>query len=213
MAPVRLFELYSVPGDISSAEQLVQGRALVFSFQVSQQPSSNEQCHEPMHIGVLRDQGPVKPAGLVVLAVGVVVATLGAPHFIAHLNHGQAQREQGYRKQVLHLAISQLLHCRIVRWALDATVPASVVVRAVAVVLAVRLVVLLVVRDEIVERKAVVTSHKVHALLRLALLMTVNLRAAYKPVGKARHGTLLAAEEATHIIAELAVPLPPAIPD
>ena len=41
-APVRLFELYSVPGDIGFAEQLVQGLALVFSFQVSQQPSSNE---------------------------------------------------------------------------------------------------------------------------------------------------------------------------
>ena len=42
IAPVRLFELYSVPGDIGFAEQLVQGLALVFSFQVSQQPSSNE---------------------------------------------------------------------------------------------------------------------------------------------------------------------------
>ena len=37
-----------------------------------------------MHIRVLFDQRPVEPTGLVVLAIGVVVAALRAPHFVAH---------------------------------------------------------------------------------------------------------------------------------
>ena len=50
--------------------------------------------------------------------------------------------------------------------------------RAVAVVFAVGLVVLAVVGDQIVEREAVVAGHEVDALLGLALLVAVDLRAA-----------------------------------
>ena len=57
----------------------------------------------------------------------------------------------------------------------DAAVPAAVVVGAVAVVLAVGLVVLVVVGDQIVQREAVVAGHEVDALLGLALLVAVEL--------------------------------------
>ena len=87
IAPVWVVELDAVPGFLCRPQQLVQADALVLGFHVSQQPSGIEQGHEAMHIGVLRHQGPVEPARLVVLAVGVVVAALGAPHFVAHENH------------------------------------------------------------------------------------------------------------------------------
>ena len=57
----------------------------------------------------------------------------------------------------------------IVGGAFDAAIPASVVVGAVAVLLAVRLVVLLVVGDQIVQGEAVVTGDEVDALLGFAL--------------------------------------------
>src|SRR5215472_11302784 len=98
------------------------------------------------------DQRPIKPADLVVKAVTIVVAKLGAPHFVAHHNHGNSQREHSNCQKVLNLSISQLFYRAVIRGPFDAaTVPASVVVRAVAVVLAISLVVLLVIRDKVVE--------------------------------------------------------------
>src|SRR5215472_7493158 len=166
-----------------------------------------------MYIHMLLNQRPVKPAGLVVLAVGVVVTALGASHLVAHQNHRQTQREHRRGQKILHLPVSQPFHRKVVGWALDTAVPASVVVRAVVAILPVRLVVLLVVRDEVVEGEAIVAGHEVDALLRLAFLVTVNLGAAEQPVREAWHETLVAAEEAADIVAKSSVPLPPTVAD
>src|SRR5215467_11898859 len=122
-----------------------------------------------MYISVLRDQCPIKPTGLVVLAIGVVVATLCAPDLVTHRNHRQTQREHGHGQKVLYLPVSYCFYLGVVRWAFDPPVVAPVVVSAIMVGLAVQLIVLLVVRDKIVKRKAVVTCHEVHALISLAL--------------------------------------------
>src|SRR5439155_23272871 len=95
----------------------------------------------------------------------------------------------------------------------DAAVPAAVVVGTVAVVLAVRLVVLAVVGDEVVEREAVVAGHEVDALLGLALLVAVDFGTADDPVRHPAHGARFAAEEVAHVIAKAAVPLLPGVPD
>src|SRR5207245_11760498 len=105
------------------------------------------------------------------------------------------------REQVLHPSGWQLLDAGILRRPLHSTVPAPIVVRAVAVVLAVRLVVFGVVGHEIVEGETVVTRHEVDALLGLALLVGVERRAADQAVGKAVDRALLAAEKAARIIA------------
>src|SRR5579863_4702668 len=103
-----------------------------------------------MHICVLIDEGPIKPIGVVILAVGVIVAVLRSPYFISHENHGQTQRKHGDREEVFYLPIPQRLNRRIIRWALHATVPAAVIVAAIAVFFVVGLVVLLVVGDQVV---------------------------------------------------------------
>src|SRR5215475_8641572 len=118
-----------------------------------------------MYISVLRYQRPIKPTGLIVLAIGVVVATLCAPDLVTHRNHRQAQREHGHGQKVLYLPVAYLFYLPVIAWAFYAPVPASVVVDAVMVGLAVQLIVLLVVRDKIVKREAVVTCHEVHALI------------------------------------------------
>ena len=47
-----------------------------------------DQCpHEPVEVPVPIEEAPVEPAHIVVLAIGIVVATLGAAHFVAHLQH------------------------------------------------------------------------------------------------------------------------------
>src|SRR5262249_21746415 len=145
--------------------------------------------------------------------VGVVVAALRVANLVAHQDHGHAERHQRDGQEVLDLAVTQFLDGRIVGRSLDATVPAGVVVGAVAVVLAVGLVVLAVVGDEVVEREAVVAGDEVDALLGLALLVAVNLRAADDAVGDAAQRARLAAEEVTDVVAEAAVPLLPGVAD
>ena len=166
-----------------------------------------------MHVGMLLHQGPVEPVGLVVLAIGVVVAALRAADLVAHQDHRHAQRQQRDGQEVLHLAVAQLLDRRVVGRPFDAAVPTAVVVGAVAVVLAVGLVVLLVVGNEIVEREAVVAGHEVDALLGLALLVAVDLGAADHPVGHAPQRARLAAEEIADVVAEPAVPFLPGVAD
>src|SRR5262249_14976968 len=121
--------------------------------------------------------------------------------------------DHGDGQEVLYLPGSQLLHCGIVRGALGTAVPASIVVRAIAVSVAVCLVVLLVVGNEVVECEAVVARYEVDALFGLALFMAVKLRTTEEPVGNPRHRTIIAAEEASEIIPKTPVPLPPTVTD
>src|SRR5580704_709914 len=166
-----------------------------------------------MHIRVLRDQRPIKPTGLVVLAVGVVITTLCAPDLVTHRNHQETQREHRHRQKVLHLPVSYLFNLRVIGWAFDTPVPASVVVGAIPVGFTVHFVMLLVVRDKVIEREAVVTGYEVHALIGLTFFVSVDLWTAEQSVGKIGYRSLVPTKKAADIIAEPSVPLPPAVAD
>src|SRR5262249_48082449 len=56
-------------------------------------------------------------------------------------------------------------------------------------------------------------SHEIDALLRLALIMAINLRAADHAICKVRCRALFRAKEAPGIVAESTVPLLPTVPD
>src|SRR5215472_11509322 len=131
-----------------------------------------------MHAGMFRNQRPVEPANLVVLAIGIVVATLGATDFVAHDEHRNSQRKQSDGQENLDLSVSQVFNFGRAGWPLDTTVPATIVVGAVAVFFAVGLVVLLVVGNQVIQGKSVVTGHEVDALFGLALLVTIHFMAA-----------------------------------
>src|SRR5690606_29207845 len=88
---------------------------------------------------------PVVPGDLVVLAVGVVVAALGAADLVAAQDHGDALGEQQRRQQVALLALAQRQDMPIIGGTFDAVVPGVVLVDAIAVALVVGLVVLVVV--------------------------------------------------------------------
>jgi hypothetical protein len=110
------------------------------------------------------------------------------------------------------VTVAHSLDLRIVGRAFHAAVPTAVVVRAVPVVFPVRLVVLPLIRNEVVEREPVMTRHKVDALLRLALLMRINLRAAQQPVGDVLDRARVAAKETAEIVAKPPVPFFPTVP-
>ena len=106
---------------------------------------------------------PVSPADLVILAVRIVVAALCPAELVACDQHGHPLREQEGRQHVALLPFAQGLDRRVVSLSLDATIPAEVRAVTVAVVFAVREIVLLLVADEVVQRVAVVSRHEIDA--------------------------------------------------
>ena len=183
------------------------------AHRVADRAQADQPGDEAQQVGVALGEAPVEPARLVVLAVGVVVAALRAAHLVAHQQHRRAERQQVDRQQVARLAAAQGEHVGVVGGALGAAVPAQVVVGAVAVVFAVGLVVLAVVRHQVLEREAVVAGDEVDALRRLARARAVQVGAAEQAVGQPRDGAVVAAHEGTHVVAEVAVPLLPAVAD
>lgn len=112
---------------------------------------------EGAEVGICGDKLPIEPADRVVLNVGVVVALLCSPALITCQQHGNALGKKQYSEEVTYLSRAQRLYCRICGGTLDPVVVADVV--GVARILAVRLVMLLVVAHDIVERKAVVAGN------------------------------------------------------
>src|SRR5205823_9191329 len=88
-------------------------------------------------------------------------------------------------------------------------VPAEVVVRAVAAVLAVRLVVLALVRDEVARREPVVRGDEVDAGIRPAPARRVQVGRARQPGGHLRYLAGVAAPEAADAVPVPAVPFGP----
>ena len=153
---------------------------------------------------------PVVPGDLVVLAVGVVVAPLGPPDLVAAEEHrarpgtagGSARKFRCWRRR-------QASTAGVVGRPLDPAVPRAVVALAVPVLLAVRLVVLLVVRDEVGQGEAVVRGDEVDAGHRAAGVGLVEVGAAGEPGGQLGQGRRLPPPEVAHGVAVLAVPLRP----
>ena len=160
---------------------------------------------------------PVQPGHLVVLAVGVVVAAVGATDLVTGGDHRHARREQERAEEAAHRPAPRVPDDRVVGGPFDAVVPRPVVVRAVAVVLAVGLVVLLVVGDEVGEGEAVVRRDEVDRGQRSALGEEVPAadeprREVADPVARLapeRHRPRLREPELACRVAEAVVPLRP----
>ena len=140
-------------------------------------PQRDHLPDEPEEVGVLLGQRPVDPTDRVVLAPGVVIAPLGAEELVAAQDHRHALREQQGGDEVAGLAAAQCQDLGVSRRPLDAAVPAPVGVGAVTIALAVGLVVLLVVGDEVGQRKAVVAGDEVDRVQRATAVVEVGAAA------------------------------------
>ena len=118
---------------------------------------------------------PVDPADLVVLGVDVVVPLLGAADLVAVGQHRHPLREEEGGHEIALGLLARGDDLRVVGRPLDAVVPRHVVVVTVPVVLAVGLVVLLVVADQIVQGEAVVGGDEVDAGVGAAAVPLVEI--------------------------------------
>ena len=154
-----------------------------------------------------RGEAPVEPAQLVVLAVGVVVSP--ARHLVAHADHRHALREEQGGEEVAHLARAEgedggsSVGPSTPQFQLRLWSP-------VAVLVAVRLVVLAVVAHEVVEGEAVVGGHEVDAGVRPPPGAAVEVAAAGEAGGELGDGPPVPPPETAHRVAVAAVPLRPA---
>src|SRR4030095_8995148 len=199
-APVRLIKFHTMPGQVHTAQQLVQANTVPLGLRVSQNASCVEQGNKTMDVRVLCEQRPIEPAGFVILAIGVVISTLCSPHFVTHEKHGHTNRKHRYSQEVFYLPVSEFFHTQIIGWPFNTAVPTSIVVRPVAVVFAICFVVLVIITDKVVEGEAVMARCEINALLGLAFLMTVKGRAAGQPVGKVSNRMLFPADKTPNIL-------------
>ena len=153
--------------------------------------------------------GPVDPGGLVVLAVGVVVAALGTPALVARGDHRHAVGQAQGRHHVGRLPTAYGDEGRVVGLALDPVVPRAVVVGAVAVVLAVGLVVLVLVGHEVAQGEAVVGRDEVDGVVGRPPVVGVEVRGAGEPGGDGARPRGVVAPEVADLVAVLVVPLHP----
>src|SRR3954465_4785880 len=118
-------------------------------------------------------------------------------------------RQQHGRQQIALLALAQGNDLRIVRRSLGAAVPGVIVAVAIAIVLAIGLVVLVVVRNEIIEIETVMGGDEVDAGPWSAAALVEEIAGSRHALGEVRDRSLVAFPESAHGVSELVVPLRP----
>src|SRR3954454_5921150 len=198
-----------MPLDVGQAAPIYRAGQEAAALEIPLAPAQRDHlAEEPEDVALLLAREiPVEPADLVVLAVGVVVALLRAADLVAGDEHRRPLREEQDRSEVLDLSLAERIDPRGVRRAFHAVVPADVVVHPVTVALAVRIVVLRVVRDEVVEGETIVGGDEVDAVRGAARLALIDVRAAGDPCGDRRDQPAVAAHELPDVIAEPSIPL------
>ena len=103
-APVWLMQAHAVPHDVRTAGFGPVGAiAVEFALLAKTQQAGDKAKERLLLIYLL----PIEPTDLIVLAVGVVVAALGAAHLIAHEHHRSPLREQQDGEEIADLATAQ----------------------------------------------------------------------------------------------------------
>src|SRR5262249_43016872 len=142
-----------------------------------------EELHEVI---VLRREIPVEPADRVILTVRVVVAALRPSELVAAEQHWRARSEEQRARVILHELPPKSEHSRVRGFPLGTAVPGIFVLGPVFIVLAVPFVVLLIVRDEVVQREAVMAGDEVNTVVRRPAIIAVKIRRAGEPPAEIR---------------------------
>src|ERR1700753_4218932 len=134
---------------------------------------------------------PAHPAYFVILTIGVVVSFLGTPIFVAGRQHGHALGEEQGGEKISLLAAAQCIDCWIIGRSFHATIPAIVIFVAIAIFLAVRLVMRVLIADEVGERKTIVGSDEINARAGSAAGGFIEIGAAAEAMGHLAGGAAI----------------------
>src|SRR5271169_428505 len=148
----------AVPGNILAPEPAATQRRMRL-------PERNHRLEEPEYILIRFELTPIQPADFVVLVIRVVVSELCIQELVAGPEHWDAVREHEEAEKVLSLFPAK---CQNLRWrapvSFVSAVPTVIRVHTVLIVMTVFPVAFLIVRNQIVEREAIVAIDVVHSL-------------------------------------------------
>ena len=188
IVPVQRLQISTIPNDVQllcqrhdlTAQKLpaLQGR-MAFA-------QGDDLTGESQHVPILFGQTPIEPADLVILAPGVVVATLTAQHLVTCLQHRHPLAQHQNCHEVLRLSLTQCKDLRFRGLPFHPAVPAQVVGVTVAIILTVVFIVLLVVTHQIPEGKTVMTGNEVDAVEGMPIESLIIVAAAGKACGNIR---------------------------
>lgn len=116
---------------------------------------------EALNLFVLLQQAPVKPAYLVILAVRIIVSALTSAKFIAAQQHWNPARDEEGQDERLDEPVPHSLHSRIVAWPFHSAIVTVIGIASVTVVLAIFVVMLLLVADQIIKCEPIMRSYEV----------------------------------------------------
>src|SRR5882724_4107974 len=121
---------------------------------------------------------PVKPTGVVVLTIGVVVAVLCPTPLISATEHRHALGKKQCREKIAALPVAQHVNLRLIGRTFDAAIPRLIIVVAVAVFVVVQLVVFFVVTDQVVQGESIMGCNEVGARVRPPAVMFIEIGAS-----------------------------------
>src|SRR5208282_4651227 len=196
----------AVPGNVLAPEPAAtQGRMRL--------PERNHAFKEPEYVLIRLELTPIQPADTVVLIVGIIVSELGVQELVTGSEHRDAVREHEEAEEVFSLFPAK---CQNLRWralvSFVSAVPTVIRVHTVLIVMTVFPVVIVVIRNEIVECEAIMAIDVVHGLEgMIGMLAAVRKQviAAVDTTHKVRDHPLVAPDKTTDIIAITRVPLQP----
>ena len=214
VSALRLPGLHTVPREIRTAQVAIvaMGEMFIVAQHLVLTTELDDLLEVTEDVGILFQIIPIEPRDLVVLTVGIVVALLGVAHLVAREYHGDTLTDHQQGDGVFHLTVTQGVDVGVVRWTLATTVPTVVMVLAIAVVFAVGLVVLVVIRHKVHQRETVMRRDEVHAGLDATSLLGIEIGRADDTLLDVGEDIRIALDETTDTVTELSVPLGPTSP-
>src|ERR1700704_2577134 len=156
------------------------------------------------------EPGPIAPSDGIVLAVGIVVAVLAVADFVSRQEQRHTLRQHEARQQIAAHLTSHLHDIGIVGRAFDAAIRAVIFIGAVTVVLAVRLIVLALIADQIGKSEPIVDRDVVDARAGTAGVMVEQMRGTRHAAAEVSEEFAVTPPIAPQRAAKLIVPLGPA---
>src|ERR1035438_5988518 len=140
----------------------------------------------------------------------MIVSHLRVSDGISLIHHGHTLGQQQGGQQIALLFGAQRLDVGIVGGTLRSTIPAEIIVIAVAIVLAIVFVVLVVITHQILQREAVVGSYKIDAGVGTTATVSVEIARAGNAIREVSHEPAVPFPVGTHRVAIAIVPFRPA---
>ena len=120
-----------------------------------------------LHLAVIFLSAPLYPGDFVVLAVGIIIASLGISHLISAIDSRNSLGQQQDQERIAHLTSSERLQRFFGRRSLFTVIAAVIAVCPVPVVFPVVFIVLHIVRNRVRQGKSIVAGYVIdHRLLR-----------------------------------------------